>query len=452
MLRPLLLAGSLLIGATVGRTAEAPAPAPGDDPFTDTVPRVAVAPHLRTIADDGHFQFVMHEPVTVMTDDGRQPYLFRSNAGTLLCQAQLRAPAFNSKGKFVYHYRIGTVMSRDDGATWSTYAPMEHRDPVYTEGGALQLHDGTILMLDTFVMPADKPEHGIGELWKSHDDLRTWEGPFSVDFDLPGVKFGSSADDRGKPLPAGWMHRSLLELPNGDLIATMYGWFNGDTAPSAYQPAMKKMRSVVIRSRDQGKSWAYLSTIAVDTGTGTEGFDEPVMVRVARGPHTGRLLTLMRTGRDLYGAHSDDDGVSWSRPAAVHFNGIDVYDTKKWEKLFVDPTAPRYVPNDDMYGALVDPDLIQMKNGTLVCTVGARIPARKYRENWRAKENGDYLAFSRDGGDTWSHIVQFTSGAPTTQYMSIREIAPDVLYVVYDDSVWKMAGRAVGFKLEVHQK
>ena len=48
-------------------------------------------------------------------------------------------------------------------------------------------------------------------------------------------------------------------------------------------------------------------------------------------------------------------------------------------------------------------------------------------------------------------MVQFTSGAPTTQYMGIREIAPDVLYVAYDDSVWKMPGRAVGFRLEVHR-
>ena len=49
----------------------------------------------------------------------------------------------------------------------------------------------------------------------------------------------------------------------------------------------------------------------------------------------------MRTGRDLYEAHSDDDGQTWSRPVPVHFPGIDIYDTAKWERLLWTP--PRLV-------------------------------------------------------------------------------------------------------------
>jgi hypothetical protein len=424
---------------------------PAIDPFTDTVPREAVAPKLRVIARDPRVQLSMHEPVTIMSDDGRQPYLFCTAKGTLLVQAQLRARAFDTKGKYVYHYRIGTMISRDGGATWNRFTAQEGHDDVYTEGGIHQEPDGTILMLDTFVMPGKQPDHGVGELWKSHDDLHTWEGPFAVDFTLPGIRFGAGSDDRGVPLPAAWMHRSMIALPNGDLLTTMYSWFTGDTAPCAYMPSMPKARSVLIRSRDHGATWAYESTIAVDGAIGTEGFVEPVLLRVAQGPHAGRLLCYMRTGRELYGARSDDSGATWSQPFPVRIPGIDVYRTDLWAHYFVDPKAPGYLPTDQLYGSEVDPDLIQMGNGTLVCAVGVRIPQRKYRENWHVPQNGDYLAFSCDGGDTWSQVVQFTSGAPTTQYMGIREIAPDVLYVAYDDSVWKMPGRAVGFRLEVHR-
>ena len=160
----------------------------------------------------------------------------------------------------------------------------------------------------------------------------------------------------------------------------------------------------------------------------------------------------MRTGRELYGSHSDDAGLTWSHALPVVFPGIDIYDTKRWEARFADPAAPGYVPSDQLIGAEVDPDLIEMKNGLLVCSVGIRIPEKKCFQNWRAPENGDVLAFSADGGDTWSHVVRFRSGQPTTHYTALREIAPDVLYVAYDDSVWSkpVPGGTLGFRLDVH--
>ena len=136
-------------------------------------------------------------------------------------------------------------------------------------------------MLDMFVVPSIQPDHGAGELWKSHDELRTLEGPLSVDFFLPRVKWDGSTDDMGQPERDAAQHRSLIEMPNGDLLTTMYTWFAGDTAPSGYLSSMMKTRVVLICSRDHGANWAYLSTVAVDSGVGTEGFGEPVLVRVA---------------------------------------------------------------------------------------------------------------------------------------------------------------------------
>jgi hypothetical protein len=195
------------------------------------------------------------------------------------------------------------------------------------------------------------------------------------------------------------------------------------------------------------------------------------------------LLCLIRTGRDLYGSHSDDGGKSWVHPTPVHFPGVDIYDTAQWEDLFVDKKDPDYIPSNEMIGALVDPELIQMQNGILVCAFGARMPARKANEGygrsflktadgkepdlrpvpgkrydtWRTPRNGDYLAFSFDGGEHWSAIVQYRSGLPTTHYAGIREVAPDLLYVVYDNSLMKerqppdVVHQALGFQLAVRR-
>jgi hypothetical protein len=425
-------------------------PAAGEPPGPNV--RAEVPARLNPIAKDHRITLTLHAPAVVMDNGGWQPFLFCSAHGTLFCQAQLHAKPFNSKGKMVYHLRIGTAVSRDGGATWTRWTHQENHDDVNIEGGAVQCADANVLMLDTFVMPTSRPDHGMGELWRSHDDLRSLDGPAYVDVYLPGINWTGSTDDRGKPHDVARLHRSIVELPGGDLLTTMYTWFRDDRAPSPYMPTMMKTRTVVIRSRDHGASWAYLATVAVDGAVGTEGFAEPVLVRISRGAHAGRLVCLMRTGRELYQAHSDDAGRTWSHPAAAQFPGINIYDTARWVGLFENPDAPGYVPSDQMYGVEVDPDLIEMRDGTLVCTVGVRTPEKKCFQCWNSPVNGDYLAFSCDGGDTWTEVEQFLSGQPTTQYMGIREIAPGVLFVVYDDSIWKPAGRTMGFRLDVSRR
>lgn len=441
----------------------------------------AEVPRLITIENDPRLALAVGKTAVVMGNGGYQPFLFCSAQGTLFCQAQLDEKPFKSKGKVVYFLRIGTAISRDRGETWTRWTHQENHDDVNIEGGAVQCADGTILMLDTYV-PVDKPNHGIGELWKSNDDLRSLNGPFNVDFQVPKMNLAGTTNDMGAVEPPNVrLHRSLIEMPGGDLLVTAYGSFAGDTAPAGYLASMMKTRVILFRSRDHGAHWAYVTTVGVDGGVGTEGYGEPALVRVSSGPHTGRLLCLIRTGRELYGSHSDDDGLTWVRPTPVRFPGVDVYDTAKWEDLFVNKKDPDYLPSDEMIGALVDPELIQMQNGLLVCGFGARMPAKKANEGlgrsylkgpdgkypdmrpipgrrydtWRAPQNGDYLAFSFDGGDTWSHIVQYHSGMPTTHYAGVREVAPDLLYVVYDNSLPKerqKAGtihQALGFQLAV---
>ncbi|MHB9107633.1 MAG: sialidase family protein [Armatimonadota bacterium] len=375
--------------------------------------------------------------------EGLQPFLFCSGRGTLVVQSQLDRPAYGTKQKMVFPYALGTAVSRDGGASWQRFVHRPEEDEVNLEGGVAQLSSGRILMLDTYVMPAEREGEGVGEIWYSDDDWRTLQGPVDARFILPGVDFYASSDDGGHPHNAARFHRSILEMPNGDLLTTCYTWFKGDRSPTAYEPKMMKMRAILVRSTDGGQSWEYVSTIAADNGIGTEGFTEPVIARVSKpGPRQGRLLCLLRTGRDLYGCHSDDDGASWSVYRPVAFPGLDIYDTAKWAHLFVDREDFRAQRYQDLAGAFVDPDLIEMENGVLVCAFGLRIP-EKPMVDWTYPDNGNYLAFSFDQGDTWSHVTRLTGGRRTTHYMGLREARPDELFVAYDLGWWGQPGRMV---------
>ena len=97
----------------------------------------------------------------------------------------------------------------------------------------------------------------------------------------------------------------------------------------------------------------------------------------------------MRTGRDnpIYQTESDDEGRSWTKPRALRLLGV-------------------------------DPDLIEMTDGVLVCGFGGLT-------EWL--EKGAVLAFSLDQGSTWTRIMQ-VSMDPTSQYLTVREVEPGRLY------------------------
>src|SRR5205823_3157229 len=151
-----------------------------------------------------------------------------------------------------------------------------------------------------YIIPGAHSGEGIGQLYSSTNDWQTLEGPQDVTFELPGVDFYTSTDDGGHPHNAQRLHRRILELPNGELLTTVYGWMKGDNTPCTYQPKMKKTRMMLARSKDRGQHWKLVSNVAVDPTVGTEGVGEPVLVRISKGPNVGRLICLMRTGRELY--------------------------------------------------------------------------------------------------------------------------------------------------------
>ena len=192
---------------------------------------------------------------------------------------------------------------------------------------------------------------------------------------------------------------------------------------------------MLFRSKNKGKHWDFVATVAAGFGIGTEGFGEAVLTRISKGPKAGRLICLMRTGRELYKSISDDGGKTW-RKSPHMFANIDVYKTGLWAEMFKDVRIKGQLisenPNE-FIAAVVDPDLIELRSGVLVAAFGVRIPARAHKINPAHPWNGNYLAFSLDHGDTWSHVEQLTSGIPTTQYMSVEEMPADnELFVAYD--------------------
>lgn len=390
------------------------------------------------VYEDNKISISVNDEIRIM-EEGLQPFMFSSSKGTLVIQGQLPVPPGyydNPSEANKFPGLPGTVISRDGGNTWNKWLPGKEQGigPII-EGCVTELKDGTIIILDWIAEPSDDPDKVIGKLWTSIDDWKTIQGPFNVGYHIPGIKT-DGFDDNGRPCTGVTFHRSVIELHDGTLLTTIYCWFKGDDFPATYEPSMKKFRTIIVKSVDGGKTWFFVSTVAAGN-IGTEGFDEPVLIRLRQGTHEGRLICLMRTGRELYQAYSDDDGCTWSMAVPIEFEGIDIYDIKSWIKLFEDPDAV------EMRGAFVDPDLIEMKNGILVCAFGVRIPEKGCWKHPEHERNGNYLAFSFDQGETWNNVIQLTSGIQTTQYMSVWEITPGTLYVTYDLGRWGQEGRCI---------
>jgi len=409
------------------------------------------------IQSDGALRLSFGEERVVLPR-GLQPSLLCTRSGTLVIQAQVPDKPFPTK-RISYFSALSTIVSRDGGVSWTTIPLKPGENRLNMEGGAVQLRDGVILALDTYITPGERAGEGMGQLYTSADDWHTLQGPRDVGFDIPGAKFDGSTDDGGRPHRAMRAHRRILELPNGDLLATIYGWLEGDHTPATYAPTMMKTRVLLVRSSDRGQHWKLVSTVAADPTVGTEGFGEAVLCRLSNGPNPGRLICLMRTGRELRECTSDDDGATWSRPVPRVFAGLDVYKTELWADMLrgfkdfhgrpLDELNP-----EELRGAVVDPDLIELRSGLLVAAFGVRIPQKLCWQHPQHPWNGTYLAFSRDHGKTWGNVARITSGVLTTHYMAIAETpTANKLYVAYDLGGWSKGMRrdVIGRTLTIEQ-
>ena len=267
-------------------------------------------------------------------------------------------------------------VSRDAGRTWQPLnsIPMGH-----------ELRSGEILGLATRTEPApDRAGYFTVTRYRSSDGGET-VGKEQALVHVPEATGGIGHAPASGPL----FWRSIVEQPDGTLLAAMYGWFRGDDVPVPGQPGSTRYRTFLASSHDQGKTWSYLSTVAYDPEIGTEGYCEPVIRRLPGGD----LLALLRTGGDnrpfwqdnpLCQTRSADGGRTWAAP---HRTGVEG----------------------------VAPDLCVMSDGTLASSYG---------------RPGADLMFSVDDGRTWTDP---TSIHPErySGYTAVCEIEPGVLLYGY---------------------
>ena len=162
----------------------------------------------------------------------------------------------------------------------------------------------------------------------------------------------------------------MITLDNGDLMAAMYGLFEGDAVGSSHGS-----RVIVVRSNDDGRTWRYQGTVSNRAddpdpqlpGMFT-GFTESNIAYL----RNGQLLCIMRSQgshlrgeyKPLYVSWSDDLGKTWTKPK---------------------PTQPHLMN--------ILPTLVVLDNGVVACQHG---------------RPGDHVSFSLDNGHTWQDRISFS--------------------------------------------
>jgi len=278
------------------------------------------------------------------------------------------------------------------------------------------LSDGTVLAL-SYAKDIEAVGDGLFHYksWRIAPGCERMEGPFITPVRIPEATWGTG--DNLSRFNGMLFWNTILEMPDGRLLATMYGYFKGDDVPfrspqlTAYIEGLKqsgktadvpiasndtiegfnKYRTVVVESRDGGASWDYLATVAYDPEIGQEGPCEPSMVLLP----DGDLLCVMRTGYThdrMCLCRSSDGGRTWTEPALTHAFGV-------------------------------DSTLIVMRDGTLACAYGV-----KGRDGGRRERR---LMLSFDGGETWPVDLVVYAGTGGT-YPSVCELGPGELLYAYD--------------------
>lgn len=336
-----------------------------------------------------------------------------------------------------------TLWSTDDGQTW-TWREGPSDDAAFYgpatagEKAAIQLRgSGEILSISATSLPMKRNVPGNEGFFEKHPNFigatqryylnqrRSVDGWQQASRECGLLDTPNAVPihgDNGRSSPGFILQHGLIELPNGDLLATLYGNNEGDQTDAyradGYPPSfnMYKCRVIVVRSSDGGRTWgserevAHRWMSARDEGDSAstagnikvpaitqEGFNE---ADLALAPN-GDIVCLMRSGgristpsapvysTPLYMARSADGGETWSAPRQV---------------------AP--------FG--VNPDLATLGNGIMVATYA---------------RPGGWIMFSTDNGMTWKGHRQVTT---SDSYTALLVTGPNEFVVYYHQSgaVW----------------
>ncbi|MGM0491579.1 MAG: sialidase family protein [Armatimonadota bacterium] len=285
-----------------------------------------------------------------------------------------------AEGEAIAYNRI----TRDGGFTWGTLEGRSIPSPNL-------LADGTVMGMPPRSKPIEgRPGYFTIPLHISTDSGRTVTETVDAELHVPDATSGVGHAFAPGPI----FFRSIVQMPDGSLLATFYGWFEGDESPVPGQKDSFRYRTWLMRSEDGGRHWEYHATVAYDPEIGTEGYCEPVMKLLP----DGTLICLLRTGGDnrpyhldnpLMVAWSEDGGLTWTEPIRTGFEGV-------------------------------APDLVVMEDGTLACSTG---------------RPGAWLLLSNDNGRTWSDAFSINAER-YSGYTGACEVEPGVLLIGYGAMNW----------------
>jgi formylglycine-generating enzyme required for sulfatase activity len=282
-------------------------------------------------------------------------------------------------------------MSKDFGKTWSDC-------PLQPYQNVIELSDKTIISIPPS-MGRDKstpPGFGKATGLRSTDGWKTTES-FEVTFYSPNSTGGFNDIGDYKDF-LGHADHDILEMPDGTLLMSVYGFFSNKRTLSDYQryPIETQQWSYVgwiAESKDKGKTWKYLSTAVHHPQMTRAGGCEIGMVSLANGD----LLLGARPGESGYPnekmlfVSSEDNGKTWNNARYCYADGIAVTG--------------------------VYPQFVLMKNGMLAMA-------------WeRTGRHTTSIAFSLDGrGENWCHRTKLP--VAKNGYNDIVEIKPGELLVL----------------------
>jgi len=258
--------------------------------------------------------------------------------------------------------------------------------------------------------PVSYVEKGVyrGVAWRSADNLKNFARENPV-FYIPEGAGPISDTNEWYGI---YVYRTILAMPDSTWLMTLYGNFVADTIVPNDLDAKKEtkylQRTIIVSSRDEGRTWYFLSVVAApEAGMPLgEGFVEPALTRLK----DGRLLCILRSGHHypLWASWSSDDGRTWTTPV---YTGLD---------------------------RGCDPCLITLRDGRVALSWGKRFPEgwsdlSKEGDKGRFKYPGQgytNLAISNDGGATWINRKIIPNAGSC--YTTIFETAPNEIFMQTD--------------------
>lgn len=265
-----------------------------------------------------------------------------------------------------------------------------------------------------FIEVCDEPFFGFGqiELYRSLDNGRNWsrriiqrDETFITDPGSP-VCGADGVINQGSAPAAG---------PGDDLYVT---WEGGWFAPLTGGPALPRATIAFRRSPDGGATWDRRVTIAsicsqaLDAPAGynrTSSNDFPRLAVARQGERSGRIYVTFQDCSaasgpaaplgpdvDVYVTFSDDKGMTWSTPVAVH----PVADGRAqfWPVVMVDGKGHASVSYYEMQDVNVTPD---SNDDECSVRIGGPLDAPILKKSKVSTLSNVYLARSVDGGLTF---------------------------------------------------